>query len=749
MSDDTPHFPDALRERYEPLGALGQGAMGAVFRVRDRNVGREAALKLLRLAKRGDLRRRFQQEASMLARLEHPGILRVFDFGEAEGDVYMVTELLEGDSLDRLPPPQDALAWMLPVAEALEVVHEEGLVHRDVKPANIFRTTEGRMVLLDFGLALDPEVTRMTVEGGVVGTMAYMAPEVMGLAEAMAASDWYSWGVSLYWLVERRHPYQYPDLLQAAGGGGLPPMRLDKTPAHSAIERVLRGTIRADPARRLQGVAALQGAIATTAQASGAVIRRGPLASAIPPPQRRFPWAWLGLAAGAVIAAGVVHSQLALEPAPAPVGPTKPAPREGALPLEIFDAMDKELTDAGDLYRRGEEYRRFPSGAPPEGWRPVLSRDPVDWGYLLRKLPALEEACRWVAGGGTSSELSAEAWERLRALEHRYSRLGLPRLLGPLLMDRGDREFVPNQAELAYDPALARLGTARGGVAVALHAYRRLITWRLKLERQLATYHAGGPVPAGLPPELLDFGGAPVRIRLRSLVEVAIPDRDRRLQTAAFLKPQDEELRRTIFWAFRALGEAKDPAIWAMIFVDRMDRNRVLFSTGMSLLPTWLHTSGAPDGLPARVLEAACLRHIAHYRRAYETGWRDLAARRLELVSEELLTREADGPWGRRLRGRGTLERMHSLLEVGEGRPALQVFARHLDLAGTGDGLEFLRRSVDLLGPLWVKWPEDPATRAVMPRLLAWFDALDGYHTEKRFEDFWREAGHLRRRFGG
>ena len=746
MSHTDLPFPDALRDRYEPLGALGQGAMGAVFRVRDRRVEREAALKVLRLAQRADIRRRFQQEAALLARVEHPGILRVFDFGEVDGDMFMVTELLEGASLDRLPAPEDPLAWMMPAAEALEVVHDAGLVHRDVKPANIFRTDAGRIVLLDFGLALDPEVTRVTVDGGVVGTLAYMAPEILGLAEATPAADWYSWGVSLYWLVERGHPYQYPDLLKAAGGGALPPMRLRATPPDGPLERVIRGTVRQEPEKRLRGASAIQEAITSTGPLSGAMVRRGPLASVAPPDPRRIPWVVVG-AATTVFLAGVL-GWVSTAGGPAPSPSTSPVvgaevsgdeARAGELLIPL-EEMERELTEAGDLYRRKDEYRNFPSGSPGDGWTPLLSRDTANWGYLLPQLPALERAGRWAAEGGRRGDLSPEAWARLVALERRYQSLGLPRLLVPLLEERELGDLSPE--------VRAGLAPIDGDLAEALSCQQRLVDWRADIDEALERYHRGGPAPPGIDPLLLDFGSAPLRIRLRTLVEVALPDRDRRVKTAALLRPHGEDLRRLVFRGFRALATSPEPARVAHVLAKHIDRHATLFSTEISLLPPWLHSSGAPDGLASRVLRAAVLRYVTRYRRAYSRPWRDLARRRRELLPEVLEARPGETRWTAMARRRGVRELLHAHLELDEPTRALEVFRRHQGLLDTGAGVEHLRLCVELLGPMWAKYPDLPATTASIPELLGLFGALEGYRTELRFDDFWQEVELLRRRFG-
>ena len=145
---------------YEVLGILGAGGMGEVFRARDTRLGREVALKMLPDAVAGDADRlrRFEQEARAAGALNHPNVLAVLDVGKHEGAPYLVTELLEGATLrDRLKdgplPPRKALDYAEQIARGLAAAHDKRIVHRDLKPENLFVTKDGRVKILDFGLA--------------------------------------------------------------------------------------------------------------------------------------------------------------------------------------------------------------------------------------------------------------------------------------------------------------------------------------------------------------------------------------------------------------------------------------------------------------------------------------------------------------------------------------------------------------------------------------------------------------------
>src|SRR5438034_601578 len=145
---------------YEVLSPLGAGGMGEVYRARDTRLGREVAIKVLPVAfsQDADRLRRFEQEARAVGMLNHPNILIIHDFGTHAGSPYIVSELLEGETLrERLRagalPARKAIDYALQIARGLAAAHEKGIVHRDLKPENLFVTRDGRLKILDFGLA--------------------------------------------------------------------------------------------------------------------------------------------------------------------------------------------------------------------------------------------------------------------------------------------------------------------------------------------------------------------------------------------------------------------------------------------------------------------------------------------------------------------------------------------------------------------------------------------------------------------
>lgn len=200
--------------KYDVLGQIGEGGFGKVYRGWDPVLKRWVAIKTCSFED-SDLRERFVREAELAASLQHPNIVTVHDFGREDGEPYLVQEYLEGEDLDELilrGEPEDVQAridCLRQVAEALHFAHERGVVHRDVKPANVRVGPDGRVRLMDFGIArlLDAE-SRLTRTGMSVGTAGYMAPEQLEGLEIDHRADMFSFGVLAYELMTGRPPFE-------------------------------------------------------------------------------------------------------------------------------------------------------------------------------------------------------------------------------------------------------------------------------------------------------------------------------------------------------------------------------------------------------------------------------------------------------------------------------------------------------------------------------------------------------------
>jgi|CZKY01.1.fsa_nt_gi serine/threonine protein kinase/tetratricopeptide (TPR) repeat protein len=227
-SAGTSHPPDlnnptllrpgtVLGRRYEILQLLGQGGMGAVYRARDREVNRMVALKVIRPELAGDsaILDRFKQELVLSHQVTHKNVVRIYDLGDADGIKFITMEYIAGQDLrslivqQKIFPPQEAVEMMRQVCRALEAAHAVGVIHRDLKPQNIMRDKQGRVVVMDFGLArlLDSH-DGMTQTGAIVGTMEYMSPE-QGLGKPLdERSDLFAVGLIFYELLTGKMPYK-------------------------------------------------------------------------------------------------------------------------------------------------------------------------------------------------------------------------------------------------------------------------------------------------------------------------------------------------------------------------------------------------------------------------------------------------------------------------------------------------------------------------------------------------------------
>ncbi len=205
-----------LGERYEILQLLGQGGMGAVYKARDIELERTVALKLIRsdLASHPEILRRFKQELILAREVTHRNVIRIFDLGQASGVRYITMDYVEGQDLRALLnekgkfSPEEAVPIFLQIAAALEAAHQAGVVHRDLKPQNVMVDKDGRVYVMDFGVARSLETPGMTQTGALMGTPEYMSPEQAKGLKVDARSDLFSLGIIFYEMLSGASPFK-------------------------------------------------------------------------------------------------------------------------------------------------------------------------------------------------------------------------------------------------------------------------------------------------------------------------------------------------------------------------------------------------------------------------------------------------------------------------------------------------------------------------------------------------------------
>ena len=205
-----------LGGRYQLLRVLGQGGMGAVYQARDQELGRIIALKVIRpeLAGNPSILQRFKQELILSRNVTHKNVVRIYDMGEADGTKFITMEYVEGEDLrtmlarDGKVAPQKSVEIVQQICRALDAAHAEGVIHRDLKPQNVMLEPQGRVVVMDFGLARSLEAPGMTQTGTLVGTLEYMSPEQAMGAELDQRSDLFAVGLIFFELLTGKVPYK-------------------------------------------------------------------------------------------------------------------------------------------------------------------------------------------------------------------------------------------------------------------------------------------------------------------------------------------------------------------------------------------------------------------------------------------------------------------------------------------------------------------------------------------------------------
>ena len=553
MSGPLPVAPGTRLGPYEVVAPLGAGGMGEVYRARDPRLGRDVAVKVVagHLGRDEEARKRFEREARAVAALSHPNILAIHDVGNEDGRVFAVTELLEGETL-RTRLERGALPWRKAVeiaaaiAEGVAAAHSKGVVHRDLKPANVFLSADGRVKVLDFGLAklrppADPEdsaspTVSQTSPNRVLGTVGYMSPEQVTGRPIDGRSDIFSLGCTLYEMVAGTRPFArktIPETMAAILSEDPPDLGAATKTAPPDLGRLIAHCLEKAPEARFQSALDLAFALRSLPGASSlggdaALDPSGPR-----PHRGRVGWAGLSIAGLALLGAGgALWASRGRSPIPMPAGLTRltydaaytaePAlSPDGALVAYASDRAGDGNLDlwvhhvaGGDPIRltRDPVDERQPSFSP-DGARLVF-RSERDGGGLYT-MPALGGEPRFLVEGGYDPRYSPDgrsiaywtgSFVGFSPAAGSYRTFvvaaagGPPREIGgftgarfPVWSPDGKRLLVvASRAELpageTYDWWIASL---EGGEPVQTHAFARLQSAGARLEEGGTTSAAG------------------------------------------------------------------------------------------------------------------------------------------------------------------------------------------------------------------------------------------------------------------
>jgi len=291
-------------DSYQIQGTLGSGGMAIVYRALDTVTKRTVALKYLpKEEATEEYVERFKREARLLAKLDHENIVKVFDIVQHQGCICYAMELVEGRTLESIAvrgsrtgtglPEHECRPWLVAIARALAAAHVKGILHRDVKPANIMVEDEtGRLVLLDFGLARGGGTQTLTKTGAVMGTLAYLAPEQIRGKRVTPATDVYQWGMVAYHLLTGHLPFEKEDDVTMAvlrTTKPIPPIREVKAEVSEELAAIVMRCVERDPTARFTDAGELYAVLAPQAHATDRATWDAVDVGEVPPPAPPVP----------------------------------------------------------------------------------------------------------------------------------------------------------------------------------------------------------------------------------------------------------------------------------------------------------------------------------------------------------------------------------------------------------------------------------------------------------------------------
>lgn len=738
-------LPSQLGERYRILGRVGRGGMGQVLRVRDLELDRVVALKLMEPLRTPAQRERFLREARTLARISHPHVLRVFDHGIEEDVPYLVTELVKGPSIHEAPGVGEPLEMLLPIADALDELHGAGILHRDLKPHNVLVGPGPRPVLIDFGLVLESGRTRLTATNMLVGTLMFMEPGLLENRAYEPATDWYGWGATLFYALEARPPYGREELLRLVGLPEIPPPEFRATDPDAPVAHLVRECLATRRDARLGGADAIRrryrelggeargvptrshAAVPTTPGPPTTRRRARPPGGA---PARRWP-----RVAAACLGSLVVAGSLATLRGVAPPGGEEvrpPATRVPSNPRRPRVPHAARVAGIRDEFRQFAETAIDPAGqfvhpAPPElppGWVRLADPDPFRWPDLLSSLPRLRAAM--------ASEGQAEAPEDFlphaarAAIDELYRSIDLPAPLAPYRPPGSPGSAPPPRELLRYVDDERMPGRLAGWFRVYAESYAAGVKTFGRLDAALNRFAGGEGRSEGLEEWVLPhWSMAPGG--LRYVLEAAVLDRDRRSRFCQWTRPGAEHLHRALVAARRHLdgaGAGRDAD--ADLMARGVGQLRAFFLSYLAELPGRFLLGAEPRTPQGRYFLACVLAMRDRSRHDAGLGPHDV----LEAATEAALIRglEELAPDGTAARRRSRAELAGQLIRHADRRgireevPGLFV-AYEDELYGASRG-SLLIAVLDAVVRVWLLRPARHRDRARWRRAIRWIEEV-------------------------
>lgn len=430
MPSSAPLAPNTIvAERFCVHRVLGEGATGRVYEVEHLQLGQRFAMKVLHagMLNSPDIRKRFEREARTIAQLDHPGIVRVVDFGDSpEVGLFMVTELVAGAPLGfEALPAERAVQLILRVLDALGHAHGQGVVHRDLKPDNVLLAPEDTIKVLDFGLArlLGAEGEVLTQQGAVFGTPRYMSPEQASGEVVDHRTDLYAVGVMLYELLEGQPPFEGKSAVEVLRKHiTQPPPRATKYPRFAAV---LERALQKEPADRFQSSAEFVGALLS------------PSASTSAKPRSKSPKALrLGIGAALVFAGLMAAVGLSSSPEDAVQESLRNGQVDKAAALLSTLRTEKGETAQTHLLGAHIAFARDHDSVAVDGYVNALKLDPEVGGdeFLAANLPVLLKRAR---------RTSTRLLKKLAKAPHAEA--------GPLLATMAQQAPTTNLRRTAYE----------------------------------------------------------------------------------------------------------------------------------------------------------------------------------------------------------------------------------------------------------------------------------------------------------